>query len=251
MKQLAMAAIALFGCTSVRMVERNGCWLKQSSGFFSGTHEELGFCKKPAMEVAQDRVGRLVQECIAQADHRWENRAIAAWGRGQPIPAQDAGDTVAKACMNEAAAMFGPEAENNVLKSRLADLNQEREALRAMAEGDREFFKQSNDRIVAALGEAAKKPAPAAVATATSTGTAKSESEQRAATQPTPNAPATTIVELNGAPVQRAPPRTELSARKCVRAGPGDKKAAAEELACMRVAEPAPPITSTDAPGVK
>jgi hypothetical protein len=250
MKQLAMAAIALFGCTSVRMVERNGCWLKQTDGLFRGLHEELGFCKKPAMELAQDRVGRLVQECIAQADHRWENRALAAWAHGQPIPAQDAGDTVAKACMSEAAAMFGPEAENNVLKSRLADLSQERETLRALAEGDREFFKQSNDRIVTALGEAAKKPAPAAVATATSTGTAKSDSEQRS---PTPNAPTTTVVELNGAPGPRAasPVRTEASARRCVRAAPGDKKAASEELACMRVAEPAPPLAATDTARVK
>jgi hypothetical protein len=251
MKHLILAAIVVVGCTSVRMVERNGCWLKQTDGLFRGLHEELGFCKKPAMELAQDRVGRLVQECIAQADHRWENRALAAWAHGQPIPAQDAGDTVAKACMSEAAAMFGPEAENNVLKSRLADLSKERETLRALAEGDREFFKQSNDRIVTALGEAAKKPAPAAVATATSTGTAKSDSEQRAATQPAPNAPATTIVELNGAPVQRAPVRTEASARRCVRAAPGDKKAASEELACMKVVEPAPPLAATDTPRVK
>src|SRR3954471_10357988 len=83
---LLVGAAAAMACTSTKMVQRQGCWVKQTERTLGGSSEELGFCTKPAPEWAQDRLARLVQECIAQSDYRWENRALLAWSRNQPIP---------------------------------------------------------------------------------------------------------------------------------------------------------------------
>jgi hypothetical protein len=187
------------------MVERNGCWLKQTEKWPSRVNEELAFCKKVAPTPAQDPLARLVQECVAQADYRWENRAIDAWNRGDPIPPRESDEKIATGCMTEAATALGPEAERAALKARLTDLDKDRDALRNTAETDREFFRQSNDKMAAALGEAAKKPAPAAVATATSTGTATTESELKSAHEQGPAPlPPTTVVGFN-APAPATP----------------------------------------------
>lgn len=187
----ALCASAM-ACTSVKLVQRDGCWMKHTDSTFAGSKEELGFCTRQQTEWAQDRLARLVQECLVQADYRWENRAIAAWSRGQPIPPQEADAETTKVCMAQATEALGLEAENKTLKARLAELGQDREALRGLAEKDRQFLQQNSEKMVNALGEAAKKPAPVATATATSTGTAKTESDQRSAAQPPP---ALTVVE--------------------------------------------------------
>src|SRR5437867_6882016 len=193
--EMAALACGLLACTSVRMVQREGCWVKQTERTLGGTTEELGFCSKQRPEWAEDRLARLVQECMAQADFRWQNRALAAWTRREPIPPQESDDKIAQTCMNEASAALGKEAENSALKSRLAEVSQDRETLRNVSEGDREYLKQSSDKMVSALGEAAKKPAPAAVATATSTGTAKTESDLRSSEQPPVQSAPATVVE--------------------------------------------------------
>src|SRR3954469_22932338 len=149
---LAAVLPALLGCTSTRMLQREGCWVKQTEKWPSRVSEELGFCTKPPPVWAQDRVARLVQECMAQADFRWQNRALAAWTRGDPIPPQESDDKIAQTCMNEASAALRQEAENSALKSRLAELNQDRDSLRSVSDGDREFMKQSSDKMVSALG---------------------------------------------------------------------------------------------------
>ncbi len=248
---VAVVLPAVVGCTSVRMLQREGCWVKQTEKWPGRVSEELGFCSKPAPVWAQDRVARLVQECMAQADFRWQNRALAAWTRGEPIPPQDSDDKIAQTCMNEASAALGQEAENSALKSRLAELSQDREALRNVSEGDREYLKQSSEKMVSALGEAAKKPAPAAVATATSTGTAKTESDLRSSEQPPVQSAPATVVEVHGAPAQPAPvvvtPGTLakpsapcLAARKpAVRRGTASKLPA-DEPACPKTAQQPP-----------
>jgi hypothetical protein len=266
MRGIGMVAVvlpALVGCTSVRMLQREGCWVKQTEKWPGRVSEELGFCSKPAPVWAQDRVARLVQECMAQADFRWQNRALAAWTRGEPIPPQDSDDKIAQTCMNEASAALGQEAENSALQSRLAELSQDREALRNVSDGDREFLKQSSDKMVSALGEAAKKPAPAAVATATSTGTAKTESDLRSSEQPPVQSAPATVVEVHGAPAQPAPPapvvvtpRTLvkpadgcLAARKpAVRRGTASRLPA-DEPACPKAAQPPSPVSLGPAGG--
>lgn len=202
MGRMAMAGMAVcaLACTSVHMVQRDGCWMKKTESTFGGSREELGFCARPQPEWAQDRLARLVQECMAQADYRWENRAIAAWTRNEPIPPQETDAEITKACMGQATQALGLEAQNQELRARMAELGQDREALKTATEKDRQFLENSSDKLVTALGEAAKRPPPTATATATSTGTAKTESEQRSAGQePAP-------VRVIGVPQQSAAP---------------------------------------------
>jgi hypothetical protein len=264
MASLAAVVPALFACTSVRMVQREGCWVKQTEKWPSRVSEELGFCTKPPPVWAQDRVARLVQECMAQADYRWQNRALAAWTRGDAIPPQDSDDKIAQTCMKEASAALGQEAENSALKSRLSELATDRDTLRSVSESDREFLKQSSDKMVSALGEAAKKPPPSAVATATSTGTAKTESDLRTSDQPPAQTAPATVVEVHGTPAQpvaipmqvggvpRAPagvtPRKGTTdcarAQKPPVARKGTKTSVSpDEPNCPKVAEPASPVS--------
>jgi hypothetical protein len=221
-----MAALcgALLACTSVKMVQREGCWVKQTERTLGGSTEELGFCTKARPEWAEDRLARLVQECMAQADFRWENRALAAWTRNEPIPPPDSDDQTAKTCMSQAASALGLEAQNDALKSRLADLSQDREKLRSTSEKDREFHEQSSDKMITALGEAAKKPPPSAVATATSTGTARTESDQRSAQ---PATPPTLVVAAPPATVIEAPPATVIAVPDAGRSATAPAKPAA------------------------
>src|SRR5918911_986719 len=153
MKAIGIVAAVLpvlVACTSTRMVQREGCWVRQTEKWPGRVSEELGFCTKPPPVWAQDRVARLVQECMAQADFRW----------------------------------------------------QDRDSLRSVSENDREYLKQSSDKMISALGEAAKKPPPSAVATATSTGTAKTESDLRSSDQPPVTTAPATVVEVHGPPAQ-------------------------------------------------
>jgi len=204
--RIAASCAALLSCTSVKMVQREGCWVKQTERTFGGSSEELGFCTKERSEWAEDRLARLVQECIAQADFRWENRALAAWQRNEPIPPPDGDEQIARTCMSQAASALGLEVQNDALKSRLADLSHDRDDLKSATEKDRDYLHESGEKMISALGEAAKKPAPSAVATATSTGTAKTESDQRTAHQPdAPVAPPTVVVTAPPATIVTTP----------------------------------------------
>jgi hypothetical protein len=214
------------------MVQRDGCWLKKTETTFGGSREELGFCAKPEPAPAEDRMSRMVQECMAQADYRWQNRAIAAWNRNEPIPPQDNDEAVAKACMNEASAALRIEAENAALKDRVAELSKDRDTLKTATDKDREFLQQSSDKMIAALGEAAKKPAPNATATATST--TKTESDTTG--QPVPP---TTVVGFNGQPVAIAPraASTPAPAKVNACAPKSVKTVKKDEPACEKKAE--------------
>jgi hypothetical protein len=68
------------------MTQRDGCWVKQTEKWPKVVTEELGPCARAETRWADDRMTRLVQECVAQADHRWQTRALEAWSRGQPLP---------------------------------------------------------------------------------------------------------------------------------------------------------------------
>ena len=95
-----MAAIALFGCTSVRMVERNGCWLKQTDGLFRGLHEELGVDGDAGAELGleMDRQHGMPREPRGRAqglvEHGQDHAAVALAGlllrrpaKTAPVPA--------------------------------------------------------------------------------------------------------------------------------------------------------------------
>jgi hypothetical protein len=212
---LVSVGLSLIACSSTRVVQRDGCWVKRTEGAF-GSSEQIGFCsRQPQALVENDRLTRLVQECLAQADHHWENNALQAWNHDKPIPAQLDDAQVVQACMTQVQAALGLEAENRALKARLAELGQDRDALKTTAESDRQFMQQNSDKMVTALGEAAKKPAPAATATAS----VKSETELKSQTPQA--APPTTVVGV--APPAAAPvvvaPATVVQAPATVPSG--------------------------------
>src|SRR5437868_11685756 len=221
---VAMVA-ALCACTSVKMVQRDGCWVKHTETTFGGDKEELGFCTRPETAWAEDRLARMVQECMAQSDHRWENRALSAWNHNEPIPPQADDQDLVKTCMTQASQAIGLEAENGALKARLAELSQDRDSLKNVTEKDRVFLQQSSDKMVSALGEAAKKAPPNATATV------KVESDLK-----TPQAPPTTVVGF-AAPAAPAPVvvTTPQAAPQIIRVAPVNscppRKTATKKLA--------------------
>lgn len=200
-----VAAVGLvgFGCApNVKVLQREGCWVKQTESFPKTISEEVGFCARKAPVWSNDRVTRLVQECMAEADYRWQTEALNAWSRGAPLPKQSSEDAVMKACMDRASTTVV--LENEGLRRRVAELTEEQKTLMKMAEEDRAHFRAAQEQMTQALGEAAKKPAPSAFATANSNGTATNESEQTAErgmpnntniTIPTPPAPVVPVLE--------------------------------------------------------
>jgi hypothetical protein len=193
MRVLVLVAAAAFaaGCTSVKMVRREGCWIKRTEKIFGRVHEEIGPCAREAPRWAEDRHMRLVQECVAQADYRWQARALEAWSRSRPMPAQPPQEETLRTCMEEA--RVGLVNENEELKRQLsqlsadrdatkaqltaerdamkAQLTAERDAMQAESVKDRAHLRASQEELAKYLGEAANRPAPSPVATATATST--------------------------------------------------------------------------------
>ncbi len=166
MSAIALAAV-LGGCVTTRVMQRDGCWVRETKKTLRGKTEELGPCTRPAPQWSEDRLTRLVQECVAQADHRWSGRAVDAWNRKQPLPPQERQEDVIRACMDQAAT--SSVAQNETLRERLAEVSSDRESLRAETAETEAHLRQSHDRIAEWLGEAAKRPPPVATATATAT----------------------------------------------------------------------------------
>ncbi|WP_240357891.1 hypothetical protein [Myxococcus vastator] len=193
---LAMVASA---CTSVRMEQRDSCWVKQTRAFPSTLKEEVGPCARPVPVWSEDRLTRLVQECVMHTDYRWQSSALMAWNRSESLPEREAEEKVLAACMARAETILNT--EKGALEQRLSEVARERDTLKASIEQERnqhqatlteqltrhdasmerarDQMHESNNLLAEALGEAAKKPAPSAVATATST----SSSEGLANTQ--------------------------------------------------------------------
>ena len=99
---LILLASVAGGCTSVKIVQRDGCWVKRTEKIFGRVIEDLGPCRRAEPQWAEDRVTRLVQECVAQADYRWSVRANEAWAKGAPYPAQPPQQELLRTCMEEA-----------------------------------------------------------------------------------------------------------------------------------------------------
>lgn len=250
----AMAGVVLAtGCTSVRMVQRDGCWIRETERFPKQVTEELGPCSRPPPQWSDDRLARMVQECMVQADYRWHNRAIQAWSQHQPLPPQESEEKMLNACLNQAAKSLL--AENESLKSRLSELSTDRDALKAAIDKDDAFLRQSHDRLTAALGEAAKKPAPSAVATATSDGRASTQSDLSAQ----PGVAALTAVPMPmplQMPAQTAakctlpekPSGKSSLARKSTSAAPAPSCPRPWANSVEKVADVAPPVDKAAAP---
>ncbi|WP_205525814.1 hypothetical protein [Pyxidicoccus trucidator] len=207
---VAVLAMALGGCTASKMEQRNGCWVRQVRTFPSSVKEDIGPCARPTPVWSEDRLTRLVQECVMHADYRWQSSALVAWNRGEPLPEREPEEKVLGACMARAETVLN--AEKGSVEQRLSEVSKERDTLKASMEKERAEHQaslekarsqhdaylqqarsqhdasmeraqnqlhESNNRLTEVLGEAAKKPAPNAVATATATST----SEGKANTQ--------------------------------------------------------------------
>jgi hypothetical protein len=162
-----LAAVVLGGCTSVKMLQRDGCWVRQTKRTLGGTTEDVGPCARAQPRWVDDRLTRLVQECIAQSDYRWQLRALEAWNRREPMPQAEPQEKLIEACMNEAAGRVVT--QNETLQARLAEITTDRAALQEDAAQARDHDRRSADRLAEFLGEAAKRPPPVATATATAT----------------------------------------------------------------------------------
>lgn len=189
--------VTFWGCTSVRLQARDGCWVRQTEKL-GRVIEEMGPCVKPESAWVADRPTRLVQECIAQASWRYQNEALAAWERGERFaePPTEAG--LLEACQLEAARTVTQ--QNEALEARLNELR-----------GDHERAVAHNEHLSDVLGEAAKKPAGTATATATADGRSSSSNDTQSAHTADVAPPQAPIVVPYQAPivVPYAPKETE------------------------------------------
>jgi hypothetical protein len=221
---------ALGGCTSTRMVQRDDCWVKQQTRWPGQVKEELGICKRAEPKWAEDRLTRVVQECVAQADYRWHNRSIAAWNKGDPLPERENEEQVLDRCIKEAPHMVV--VENEALKDRLADVRDDREKLRG-----------SQARLADALGEAAKKPGTVtATASARGDGASSTQNDSKTETVGYPRLAAQPVRADSARPAKSAP-----SARKPKPARPECDPKGIEPTPAAAPAPAAPAVAPTAA----
>ncbi len=131
------------GCSSTKVLQRDGCWVRETKKFPGQLKEEVGPCARPAPTWSEDRLTRLVQECVAQDDHRWQARALAAWGRGDAAPERTPDQQVLEACMTQATLALNSEKEAVTkqlaeAQAQLSQVSQERDALEARLTSERE-----------------------------------------------------------------------------------------------------------------
>ncbi|HEX9400581.1 MAG TPA: hypothetical protein VF912_10770 [Anaeromyxobacter sp.] len=224
---LVLLACVAGGCTSVKMVQRDGCWVRRTEKSFGRVVEDVGPCVRPQPKWVEDRLTRLVQECVAQADYRWQVRAMEAWSKRSPYPAQPPQQEILHTCMEDA--RVGLVTESETLKSRLAEVAGDREVLRQQTAQDHAQLRASHDRIAQLLGDAAQKPAGTATATATSTSDGKASNESGA----------TLASESGSTAAPQASPAVPVAARGA--SPPVASSAPDEKPAAGAPAAPAPP----------
>jgi chemotaxis protein histidine kinase CheA len=242
---------ALGGCTSVKVLQRDGCWIRRTEKVFGQVREDVGPCARTASPWSDDRLTRLVQECVAREDYRWQMRALAAWNRGDPLPAERNANVLATCTSEAARAGF---AENDALKNqldaanerisfakeRLADVASDRDALRKRSDAERDHMYESHERLAQALGEAAKKPAAPAVATATASSDGRARLDTEEKTKRTEGGPRETapVAFVNAAPWM-APSQP---AAACAPSEPAKRSRAAKKpVVAAKAPECAPP----------
>ncbi len=233
-----VAACALTGCTSVKMVQRDNCWVKQTEKWPNRVMEEIGPCGRDHPQWSEDRLTRLVQECVAEADYQWHSRAVPAWGKGEPLPEREAEQRILERCYSDTAEMLiaeknaekiiaEKEAENRALRGQLSDMR-----------SDREHMRKHTGALAEALGEAAKKPAPAAIATATARGDGNANTDSNS----------NTVTESTHTSTLEDQKRTTNSNRRTIPAPvPTANKPAPTKPACEPVKETKPDVVKLKA----
>ncbi len=246
-----LLAAAVGGCTSVKMVQREGCWVRRTEKIFGQVDEEVGPCARPTSPWVEDRLTRLTQECIAREDYRWQSRALAAFNRREPLPPQATDENVLRVCMNEAARAAITDNEKlklrvQTLNERLAEVSTDRDALTRRADDDRSHLHASHDRIAGFLGEAAKKASTPAVATATASSDGRARMDSKSASPQT--AP---VAVVASAPVCAAPasgPQRKLSQlREGRKSIPREKAVPCDSTMAAKPGDPAAPVQAAQA----
>jgi hypothetical protein len=190
---LVVTMAATSGCTSVKLVQRDGCWVKRTEQWPKRVQEELGPCAREQRGPwSDDRLVRLVQECIASSDGRWHAQALLAWTRKEPQPERPDDESVLQACLTESA--HAVVTDNETLRQRLADVSKDRDVLRTRGDAEQRRLLATQDKLATFLGEAAKKASPPATATAYAASDGKARTETPAA------APAPIALFANGLP---------------------------------------------------
>jgi hypothetical protein len=190
MRVLGAVLVALMasasGCTSVKVVQREGCWVKRTEQFPKRVREEVGPCTRERPPWSDDRLVRLVQECVAASEHRWQSRALVAWTRQEPWPERPGDESVLRACLTQSAQAVVT--DNETLRQRLAEVSDDRAALRKRGAADQQRLLATHNKLATFLGEAAKKASPPATATAyaASDGKARTDIEGTPASAPAP-----------------------------------------------------------------
>jgi hypothetical protein len=230
-----LLAVTVTGCSTVKLAQRDGCWVRKTERFLIGSKEEVGPCAPPAPNWSDDRLTRLVQECSARADYRWQGRALEAWNRREPMPERPPEESVLRDCMSESTRSML--SENAAMKERMGELSAQRDALKAEADAARgqeaearkqvlateietrkqllasevETRKQllaSHEKLADYLGKAAGKAQAPATATASaksdSAGTAHTESAHDSKTSLASESAMAQPVRVEGAPRGRA-----------------------------------------------
>ncbi|GEJ58984.1 hypothetical protein AMYX_37250 [Anaeromyxobacter diazotrophicus] len=240
---LALWAAAA-ACTSVKVAQKDNCWVRRSERWLAGSKEEVGPCAPPEPRWSEDRLTRLMQECVARADYRWQARALDAWTRGDRLPEQTSEEKVLQQCLGEPTRAVLAENDalrgrNDALQKRLAELSSDRDLARTSEEDARRRlvggYEKMAEKMTDYLGTAANKAQAPATATANassdSEGTAHTESAHDASTslaaQTTPGQPGTVVV----APAPAAGPAEPVPAVRKARARPRPA-ARAEAPAC-------------------
>lgn len=228
---LAAVVAATSGCTSVKLVQRDGCWVKRTEKFPKRVYEEVGPCARERPAWSDDRLVRLVQECVAASDHRWQTRALAAWTRQEPLPERPGNDSVLRACLTQSAQAVVT--DNETLRQRLAEVSEDRDALRKRGAADQRHLLASHDKLAAFLGEAATKTTPPASATAY----AVSDGKARTETTGPPASAAAPIAVFPPLPAAACPaPATAPAAHPTPAAALAGPKVAAAKGASQRSA---------------
>ncbi|QSQ28424.1 hypothetical protein JY651_37710 [Pyxidicoccus parkwayensis] len=136
--------MGLAGCTASKVEQRNGCWVRQVRTFPSSVKEDVGPCSRPTPVWSEDRLTRLVQECVMHADYQWQSSAMVAWNRGEPLPEREPEEKMLSACMARAEAVL--RTEKGDVEQRLSEVTKERDSLKASQEKDRAEYQASLSR---------------------------------------------------------------------------------------------------------
>ncbi len=256
----AVLVMVLAGCGGVKMVQRDGCWVRETKNWIGHTYDDVGPCSPPETEWSDDRLTRVVQECVARNDYHWRTRALLAWSKGQPLPENVSDAKVLQDCTDETSRALANDNDrlkqkNDLLSEQLGQTAKERDALRTRADdastkllasheklSDRLLTDQeklgtgvmtAQQKLAEYLGEAAKKSSQPAVATANASSSSDGAVTTDSSNATSPAAPVVAAVPVPASSpvvVNNAPGVGERSPKPAVRAT--QKAAQKSQQAC-------------------